>query len=161
MKRLKILVVDDDQRHLAAAREQLGELHDLVTTDSYEEAIDLLKEDTDVEVLLSDLLMPAEPYALGPEGLKHLGHPIPIGLVLILRAARRGVKWLACITDANHHHHPMSAALDWINPAYWDGSREQLVHIDSSRALIAHAPLDESGRKNWAAALAMVLSEPE
>lgn len=149
---MKVLVVDDKVLHLQGAREQLVG-HDLVTTDSYEEAIGLLAEDTDLEVLLSDLLMPAEPYALGTEGLKYLGHEMPIGLVLALRAALVGVKMVAVITDANHHNHPMSAALDWITPAYWTSDKANVLNVNGSRVLIAHAGLDEHGRKNWQAAL--------
>lgn len=154
---MKILVVDDNLRHLEAAREQLGSQHDLVTLESYEDAIKLLKPDTDVEVLLSDLLMPAEPHALGPEGLKFLGHEIPIGLVLILRAAQAGVKWLAVITDANHHDHPMSAALDWIGPASWGTYGAKLFRVNESVALIAHAPFGPDGRKDWAQTLQILL----
>jgi len=85
------------------------------------------------------------------------GHEIPIGLVLALRAAQIVVKWIAVITDANHHTHPMSAALDWINPAYWGSDREELFHIDDTRVLIAHALITE-GRKNWTAALERLLA---
>lgn len=154
---MKVLVVDDKELHLQAAREQLVN-HNLLTTDSYEEAIELLAEGSDIEVLLSDLLMPAEPYALGTEGLKYLGHEMPIGLVLALRAALVRVKMVAVITDANHHSHPMSAALDWIGSAYWASDKANVFNINGSRVLIAHAALDEHGRKNWQAALDVLTS---
>lgn len=147
---MKILVVDDNRQHLAAAREQLESGNDLVATESYEEAIALLTPDTDIEVLLSDLLMPAEPYCLGPQGLKFLGHEIPIGFVLALRAAQVGVKHVAVITDASHHNHPMSAALDWI------GRTPLPFSINGATVRIAHAQLGADGRKDWAQALAAV-----
>jgi CheY-like chemotaxis protein len=154
---MKILVVDDSQKHLAAAREQLVNEHELITLDAYEPAVELLKPGTDIEVLLSDLLMPAEPCTLGREGLKFLGHAIPIGLVLMLRAARASVKHVAVITDANHHNHPMSAALDWIAPAYWCGDEEALFRINNAAVLIAHAPMTPEGVKDWRQTLQLLL----
>ena len=155
----KILVCDDDQRHLDAAVEQLSRGHELTCVDSYEEAIGLLKPSTNIEVLLSDLLMPAEPYALGPQGMKFLGTSIPIGLILALRAAKVGVPLIAVVTDANHHNHPMSAAVDWLNPAYWNDKVTGLLHIEGSRVLIAHALLLADGRKDWAKALSVLQSD--
>lgn len=160
MNRLKIVVVDDSLRHLEAAQEQLGSQHDLVTLESYEDAIKRLEPSTDVQVLLSDLLMPAEPYCLGPQGLKLLGHEIPIGLVLALRAAFVGVKWIAVITDANHHNHPMSAALDWLEPSSRRDEGHRLIRINESSALIAHAPLTNDSRKDWARTLQILLGGP-
>jgi len=154
---MKILVVDDNSRQRAAAQAQLGEEHDLILLDNYEDAIKLLKSDTDLDVLLSDLLMPAEPHALGPDGFKFLGQEVPIGFVLALRAAMVGVKKIAVITDTNHHNHPMSAALDWINPAYWHGDRTELLAINNSQVLIAHAPFAADGSKDWGATLNLLL----
>jgi len=160
MNRLKVLVVDDSLKHLEAASEQLGGDHGLVTLESYEDAIKLLEPGTDIQVLLSDLLMPAEPYCLGPQGLKFLGHEIPIGLVLAFRAAAAGVEWIAVITDANHHNHPMSAALDWVAPAYWHTEGTKFFRINAATVLIAHAPLGPDGRKDWARTLQVLLGQP-
>jgi CheY-like chemotaxis protein len=161
MNRLKILVVDDSVRHLQAATEQLGSDHDLVALESYEDAIKALEPGTEVQVLLSDLLMPAEPYCLGSQGLKFLGHEIPIGLVLALRAAQVGVQWIAVITDANHHNHPMSAALDWLGPQYWVSEVYRSLRINTSTVLISHAPLLADGRKDWARTLQALLSSSQ
>lgn len=154
---MRILVVDDKQEHLQAATSQLGSTHQVETRDEYTEAVALLTEDAPFDVLLSDLLMPAEPQTLGKEGLRFLGHEIPIGLVLAFRAAAVGVKHVAVITDANHHNHPMSAAIDWINPAYWRDEKNRVFQVNESRVLVAHAPLTEDGCKDWAKALAVVL----
>lgn len=161
MSRLNILVVDDTLRHLEAAREQLGSQHDLVTLESYEDAIQQLAPGTETQVLLSDLLMPAEPFMLGSQGLKFLGHEIPIGLVLALRAAQCGVQWIAVVTDANHHTHPMSAALDWLGPQYWVTGVHRCLRINTSTVLIAHAPLLPSGQKDWARTLQALLSSTQ
>ncbi|MDO8598650.1 MAG: response regulator [bacterium] len=150
---MRILVVDDNRRHLEAAREQLGQEHEITCLDAYEDAIERLRTEPP-EVLLADLLMPAEPYMLGPDGLRYLGHEMPIGLILALIAARAGVGRIAVITDANHHNHPMSAAVDWINPAYWSAESTRTLRVEDARVLIAHAPLLPDGRKDWTTALA-------
>lgn len=148
----KILLCDDNHRHLAAGRAQLGE-NQVVALDSYEEAIEHLKEGSDIDVVLSDLMMPGEPRTLGPEGMKYIGQSIPIGFVLALRAAKVGVPLVAVVTDTNHHDHPMSAAIDWLNPAYWNGDQTTCFTIEASRVLIAHAPITEDGTKDWAKVL--------
>ncbi|HSX25084.1 MAG TPA: hypothetical protein VLG69_03915 [Candidatus Andersenbacteria bacterium] len=153
---MKILIVDDNGAHRASAVEQFGDDHEVVAIDSYENAIALLKPNCGFDALLSDLLMPAEPYCLGPAGLKFLGHEIPIGLVLMLRAARIGIPLICVITDANHHHHPMSAALDWIAPGYWRDDENALLQVNASRVLIAHAPLLSNGCKDWKKALSIL-----
>lgn len=158
---MRILVVDDKQEHLQAATSQLGPAHQVETRDEYTEAVALLTEGAPFDVLLSDLLMPAEPQTLGAEGLRFLGHEIPIGLVLAFRAAAVGVKYVAVITDANHHNHPMSAAIDWINPAYWRQDGTRLFVVNDTRVLIAHAPMTSDGCKNWAEALEAVLGGRE
>lgn len=152
---MKILVVDDNPKHRKAA-EVLAAEHEVTTLDSYEPAIKLLQSGTDIDVLLSDLLMPAEEYALGGEGMNYLGHEIPIGFVLMLRAAQAGVKFAAVVTDTNHHCHPMSAAIDWINPAYWSGDGETCMQINNTKTMVAHAPLKD-GVKDWATVLKMLL----
>lgn len=153
---MKILVVDDTANHLASAVEQLGVDHEVAALDSYENAIAVLQPGCGIDALLCDLLMPAEQYCLGPQGLKFLGHEMPIGFVLMLRAAQVGIPMIAVITDANHHCHPMSAALDWIGPAYWNSEGNKLMQINASTVLVAHAPMLEDGRKDWQKALSIL-----
>lgn len=153
---MKILVVDDSPRHRSSASEQLSLEHNVVIVDSYETAIALIRENNGIDVFLSDLLMPAEPYCLGPEGLKLLGHEIPVGLILMLSAAQIGIPLIAVITDANHHCHPMSAALDWIAPGYWNDNGNKIMKINASTVLVAHAPLLADGRKDWKKALSIL-----
>lgn len=154
---MKILVIDDNPGHLQAAKEQLEKDHDLRTTDSYETAIELLVPGTDIQIVLSDLRMPAEPYCLGGKGLQFLGHPMAIGWILLFRAAAAGISRIAVITDTNHHEHPESAALDWICPPYWNTTQQPRFQVNDSTVLIAHAPLLPDGRKNWAEALQRLL----
>ena len=152
---MRILVVDDSLRHLDAARKCLAE-HELTLVDSYGEAMKLLAPNAPFDAVLSDLMMPAEPQTLGPEGYKFLGHQMPIGFVVAFRAAQAGVKRIAVITDANHHNHPISAALDWIGPAYWDGQKHPTFQLNGATVLVAHASFLEDGGKDWTAALKAV-----
>lgn len=64
------------------------------------------------DAVLCDLLMPAGRNAQGGEGLKYVGQEMPIGWSLAITAALRGAKYVAVMTDMNHHHHPASAMLD-------------------------------------------------
>lgn len=153
---MKILVVDDNFKHLFAA-EALDDEHLVTKLDSYSLAMEFLKEGTEVDVLLCDLMMSAEEHMLSREGLAFLGHEIPIGFILMLRAAQVGVKYAAVVTDTNHHNHPISAAIDWINPAYWDGSDEKCMMIANTKTMVAHAPLKD-GAKDWAAVLKVLLN---
>ncbi len=156
---MKMLVVDDSVAHRASALEQFVD-DDINCVDSYEVANTWIASSAKnpLDVLLLDLLMPAEPYCLGREGLKFLGHEIPIGFILMLRAAQMKIPEIVVITDANHHCHPMSAAIDWIGPAYWNGAGNQIFTINQSRVLIAHAPMLEDGRKDWKTALDILQS---
>lgn len=154
---MRMLVVDDALKHRQSALEQFGSEHKINAVDSYETAIRVLDESTHaLDVLLTDLLMPAEPYCLGPQGLKFLGHEIPIGFILMLKAAQVGVSEIVLITDMNHHSHPMSAAIDWIAPGYWNSNGNHIIQINQSRVLIAHAPILDDGRKDWKTALAIL-----
>lgn len=150
---MRILVVDDTKKHRESALEQFGNEHKINAVDSYETAISTLgSSEHIIDLLLIDLLMPAEPYCLSREGLKFLGHEIPIGFILMLRAALIGVPEIVLITDMNHHSHPMSAAIDWIASGYWNSEGNHIFQINQSRVLIAHAPMLEDGRKDWQAA---------
>lgn len=67
------------------------------------------------DAVLCDLLMPAGRNAQGGDGLKYVGQEMPIGWSLAITAALRGAKYVAVVTDMNHHHHPASAMLDSMN----------------------------------------------
>ena len=64
------------------------------------------------DTVLSDLLMPASEMTMGPDGLKYVGQEMPVGFALSLMAALHGAKYVAVVTDTNHHDHPASAMLD-------------------------------------------------
>lgn len=81
------------------------------------------------DVVLCDLMMPAPSETMGGEGLNHVGKEMPLGLVLAFKALKEGIKYIAVVTDINHHHHPASAALDMLNsPADMGGARVLLTN---------------------------------
>ncbi len=67
------------------------------------------------DAVLCDLLMPAGRNAQGGEGMKFIGQEMAVGWSLALVAAKQGAKFVAVVTDMNHHHHPASAMLDRLN----------------------------------------------
>ena len=67
------------------------------------------------EVVLLDLLMPATRTAMGGVGERLVGQLMPYGYSLALYAIQQGAPRVGILTDMNHHHHPMSAALDPLN----------------------------------------------
>lgn len=154
---VKILVIDDTQVHLDAAKQTLGG-HDVTYCATHEQAHGLLavqfngerqkalvaqykaegmnlndawaKADAETklpywDVVLSDLLMPAGPMSQGGPGCQYVGQEMAVGWALALQAARNGAKYVAVVTDTNHHHHPASAMLDRFNRHFFtiDGAR--------------------------------------
>ena len=101
MESKRILVIDDSEKNVSAALVQLDE-HDLRVSMSYVDGLDMLVGDSwTPEVVLSDLLMPAESQMLGPEGQRFVGQEIGVGLVIGMAAAEAGIPHVAVITDAN------------------------------------------------------------
>lgn len=136
---MKVLVIDDSEHHLEAAQQTLAE-HDLTVCNSYDQARELLSHECGEEkrkkrkaeylaqgesddmarylsgipswdVVLCDLLMPAGTHVEG-KGRSYIGQEMPVGWALALLAAKHGAKYVAVVTDTNHHDHPASAMLD-------------------------------------------------
>ena len=122
---------------------------EVVTFSDYEEARGRCEVEH-FDVALLDLLMPAEPTMLGDEARKEfVGREIAIGFPLVLDISRHVGK-IAVATDMNHHHHPMSAAVDWFHGA--------ALQVNGALVRIMHAPLTEDGSKDWAKVLAELTS---
>ncbi len=169
MKRMKILVVDDNPIHQQSARQTLGE-HDLTVIGGHDEALVQLdrtsrtliergfrttppssgKEEQRAwweafgvatkepnpywDAVLCDLLMPAGRESQGGEGLQYVGQEMPVGWSLAITAAIRGAKYVAVVTDVNHHNHPASAMLDTMN--------RTVFALEGARALFTnYAPM--------------------
>ncbi|MEK7619803.1 MAG: hypothetical protein AAB413_01010 [Patescibacteria group bacterium] len=105
------------------------------------------------EVVLTDMMMPMGDW----NTLRDACDPsqqIPYGFVLALRAAQRGAKWVAMVTDTNHHKGAMSAAIDCIGDSYYSG-KEADFQINGAKVRFVHAPFCEDGiSKDWGRVLA-------
>ena len=129
MEILNILVIDDSEANLKAATEQLAG-HNVVTESSFSSARHQLDPEASYkrfkgkfDAVLVDLLMPMDVVNagngstfsgtyMGDKGLAFVGQELPLGIFLVLYAAKVGVKNIALLTDADHHDHPASACLD-------------------------------------------------
>lgn len=165
---MKILVVDDKVIHRESAAETLPN-HELTIVSSFDEAMDLLFEIQDIckiplqfEAVLTDMLMPMSRSTLA-QGIYRHGELVSYGFIIALKAAMRGAKYVAMVTDVNHHYSAISAALDYLGSAYYSG-REDVFYINGAKVKFVHAPFvkpenDEKKewRKDWGRVLADLL----
>ncbi len=94
------------------------------------------------DVVLCDLMMPASGSEQGSEGQKFVGQEMPVGWSLALSAAREGAKFVAVVTDTNHHDHPASAMLDNLN--------HHVFTIDGAKMLLTNrVRKTNNGGKDW------------
>ena len=113
---MKILVVDDNENHRKAAQVLLRN-HEVTVAGTYAEGERCLESETP-DVVLTDLLVPPVVMHNGTErdfGEKFPDEKfseMPLGTIFALLALKKGIKMVAVVTDANHHKHPASAALD-------------------------------------------------
>lgn len=108
------------------------------------------------DAVLCDLLMPAGRNAQGGEGTGFIGQEMAVGWSLALSAVKNGAKFVAVVTDMNHHHHPASAMIDEINGHIFD--------IDGARMLLTNynvCCMDESNGKDWGRILKRLLGQEE
>lgn len=125
---MKVLVIDDTSVHLDAALQTLDG-HNVTICSNHEEARKLLATHQ-WDAVLCDLLMPAGGYMQGPDGQKFVGQEMAVGWALALTAAQNGVKYVAVVTDMNHHNHPGSAMLDPFS--------KHVFTIDGARVLMTN-----------------------
>ncbi len=149
---MNILLLDDTLKHRKAGKAQLEALgHTVLALCDYGEARKVAKEQQ-FDVALIDLLMPAEPTTLGPEAIKEwVGREIAVGFPMVLELSRLGIKRIAVVTDTNHHHHPMSAIVDWFHGV--------ALEVNGAKVLINYAPLLEGGVKDWARILSLLMTD--
>ncbi|MBI2410936.1 MAG: hypothetical protein HYV32_03555 [Candidatus Kerfeldbacteria bacterium] len=112
---MKILIMDDNPLHRAAAQAQLND-HELTVVSTYDDAQALIGKKHDFDVVLVDLLMPPSKKNLNSQGKRFTRKEMPVGIFLALLAARFGAKYVAVVTDAGHHDHPASTCFDAFNP---------------------------------------------
>ena len=149
---MKVLVIDDTKRHrVSAAQIFTGPEYELTIASSYDEAVKLLeveysgggidkngfaikkKELPYWDAVLCDLLMPASGECCASCSL--VGVEMPVGWSLALVAARRGAKFVAVVTDKDHHQPPASAMLDRLC--------EHVLNVDGAIACVLLDILNE------------------
>lgn len=168
---MRILVVDDTQRHLDAAMQQLsGPDTEVVTLRTYSEAFKRLAStrwDTEkkgyvpneekFDVVLTDLLMPAERGIA--QDARYAGLDFPVGLMLMVRAVQAGVTLIAVVSARNHHMHPAADAMDFISSDGWHDGKPlpptSPIKMNASWVLVTNAPQSQDGwSKDWSMVLA-------
>lgn len=143
---LSILVIDDTPKHIASAKSGLAG-HKLVVATGYKEAMNILGKDK-FDVVLTDLHLPMSSETLG-DAFK-LGELVPYGILLMIEASRNGAKFVAVVTDLNHHADPFSAAFDHYS--------RFPVKIEGAKVIMMHAPMKDDA-KNWAEALNILMKD--
>lgn len=166
---MKILLVEDTQRHIDAAKSQLSE-HELTIVTGFDQAreelglrcMDTPRHDNyglevlPFDVLLTDVMLPkGGSECMGPEGqeLAEQQGPMPYGPIIALHAIQRGIKRVGILTDGNHHSDPFIFAFDnlkgfQIADVRVVCSNEYVILGSSIRELI----------KDWAKLLEMVVN---
>ena len=134
---MKILVIDDRAIHCNAAKAMLKD-HELAVVSTYGEAQNTLLSSS-YDVVLTDLLLPATTDVHG-EGTGMVGQEMPLGTTLAFLALSRGVKYVAVVTDTNHHDHPASAAFDVFHAG--PSGKNEVFSIGSVRVLCTNHPND-------------------
>lgn len=171
MTKLNILVCEDTPKHLQAAREQLAE-HNLLTASTLVEAMQYLGnkvlEDVpgyaeaiedggvavpkyigNIDVVLTDMYMPG-----GNMPVYSLGDQLaPVGVMIALRAASLGVKWVGLMSNSNHHSDAMTCGIDMLNGTWFNTKRP--LSINGSKVVFTTAAFDISrdDAKDWKALL--------
>lgn len=144
----RILVIDDTAKHQASAKSGLAG-HRLTVVTGYEQAMSILSKEK-FDVVLTDLHLPMSSTTLSNEAFK-FGELVPYGILLMIEAARQGAKFVAVVTDLNHHSDPFSAAFDHYS--------RHPVTIDGAKVVMMHALMTRDGAKDWNAALERLMKE--
>ncbi len=133
-----VLVFDDTEKHQDAADEQLS-AYNLVIARTYDKAETLIAKKRFDYVLL-DLLVPASDKTLGSKGKKYVGQEMPLTPLLAFLALKQGIKKIGILTDANHHDHPASAAVDIFGSPFV---------IGNAKIQISNRGVTSEGVKDW------------
>ncbi len=134
-------------------------------TDWYEKLSRLIPEcqhQPEFDAVLVDMMMPMSRETLAP-GVYESNAQVPYGFVLALRACRVGAKYVAMITDTNHHKGAMSAAIDHLGSAYYSGY-EPPFEINGAKVLFVHSPFVERSKpelKDWGQVLKHLIDGPK
>jgi CheY-like chemotaxis protein len=106
------------------------------------------------EVVLTDMMMPMSRSTLAP-GIFNPREQVPYGFVIALKAAGCGAKFVAMVTDVNHHKGAMSAAIDHLGSAYYHEGRIKTFTVNDAKVAFIHAPFcKDRESKDWGQVLA-------
>lgn len=89
------------------------------------------------DAVLTDMMMPMSRDKLAP-GIFRSQEQVAYGFIIALRAAQCGAKFVAMLTDTNHHQGAMSAALDHLSGPSYQGCWP--LQIDGAKVVFVHAP---------------------
>jgi len=145
---MKVLVIDDDVANQQSAHALLSE-HDLTVVGTSWEAAEMIGKN-EYDVVLTDLFMSATPDPKEKVNRRVFGsfgaatsdsgdsaeHPLGFGFALW--ALTRGVKYVAVVTDTDHHSNAISAQIDWFHDSYGDSEPNRL-EFSGGRLAILHA----------------------
>lgn len=157
---MRILVIEDNQYHQNSAIETLAG-HDLTIAESFDKANELMAgRNFNYEVVLTDMMMPMSALTIAPE-LFDPEEQVPYGFVIALKAVLRGAKYVAMVTDLNHHRAAISGALDDIDAAFAYGVVTPNFEINGARVMFIHSPFTPERCKDWGKVLDDLLREKE
>lgn len=136
---MRILVVEDKAPHRKSAEETLAG-HEVTIVDSFDKAMEILPKDSaPFEAVLTDMMMPMSRKTLAP-GVFNPSEQVPYGFIIALKATLCGAKFVAMVTDTNHHEGAMSAAIDHLGQAYYrDGFKPNFV-VNGAKVMFVHTP---------------------
>lgn len=166
--KMKILVVDDSPRNQQAAREQLGDAHELTIVADYRKAASALEwaERGTFDAVLTDMEIPERAeggmaHGSGGGATVHWNTADinSFGFAIALMAVRCGVKRVAMLTSTHHHHGAMASAVFALRgPAFEIDGARVVFEADSLTKMRGENPetLDQFV-KNWASALAYLM----
>lgn len=141
-----ILVIDDAVRNRNSAYETLSG-HHVSTTHSFEKAMEMLDKRI-FDVVLTDLYLPMSSRSMGAKF--RLGQQVPYGLLIKTRAAQRGARLVAVVTDAGHHDDAISAALSYF--------QREVAREENAITMLMRAHMVK-GAKDWGYALQKLQEE--
>ena len=149
MKKLDILVVDDNQLYRKAAEHLLAE-HNVATARTLVEALKLMGHKTsydeeivgtNYDVVLTDMMFPmggrrsADIVNMSQEGEWKRHEDQPLGYAMVLFAAKEKVPYVGLLTNMNHHDTPISATFDLFYDRSNEHQRQEFV-INGSKCIM-------------------------
>ena len=154
---MKILLIDDTNRHRKAGKQQLVALgHEVKSFGTYSGARHAVESGETFDAALIDLNMPAEidPWGAGfPK--EYLGQSVAVGYPLALSLSLLGIPCVALSSDGGHHANPYNAMLDWLKGKPLEVNGRKIIYLE---ALMTKNDAGELV-KDWSAALEIILHQ--